>query len=92
MDYFSLKPVKSVSHFIKMGKCNVCGLTHPRPGEKSCKYQRQAVEKCKSLRVSEEDWRLNLDEETASRETYIVLDTYWIPKASLGTLKCIENR
>lgn len=52
-----------------MGKCGACGLDHPRPGEKTCKYLKEAIEKCKACGASEDDWRLYLDIEGASRET-----------------------
>lgn len=35
-----------------MARCKVCGLDHPRLGEKTCKYQKHAIDKCKSLGVS----------------------------------------
>lgn len=69
-----------------MGKCNACGLVHPRPGDKSCKYQKQAIEKCKSLGANEEDWRLYLDEEMAARETDIVLETAPVVKHESGDI------
>lgn len=59
----------------KMGKCNACGLDHPKPGEKSCRFLKEAKDRCKSLGVSEEDWKLYLDEDRAARETAESLNT-----------------
>lgn len=47
-----------------MGKCAACGFPHPHPGEKSCKYSKDAKEKCKAAGESEGRWREFLDLET----------------------------
>lgn len=52
-----------------MGVCGACGLEHPRPGEKTCKYLKDAIQKCKDCGADESDWRLYLDTDGASRET-----------------------
>lgn len=52
-----------------MGKCGVCGLEHSRPGEKTCRYEKDALEKCKECGADEKDWKLYLDVDGAARET-----------------------
>lgn len=47
-----------------MGKCGSCGYSHPHPGEKSCRFSKDAHEKCKEAGVEETRWREFLDLDT----------------------------
>lgn len=47
-----------------MGKCSACGYSHTHPGEKSCRFTKDAKEKCKGAGEEETRWREFLDVDT----------------------------
>lgn len=47
-----------------MGKCGSCGYSHPHPGEKSCRFSKDAQEKCREAGVEETRWKEFLDVDT----------------------------
>lgn len=47
-----------------MGKCAACGYSHSHPGEKTCKFSKDAKEKCRVAGVEETRWKEFLDVDT----------------------------
>lgn len=46
-----------------MGKCGACGYYHPQPGEKSCRFWKEARERAKNA-GEEQAWADYLDTDT----------------------------
>lgn len=52
-----------------MGKCSACRYGHSHPGEKSCRFTKDAKEKCKQSGTEETRWREFLDVDTLNELT-----------------------
>lgn len=63
------------------GMCSGCGHEHVRPWGTYCKYVKNAIEKCKELNVSEQDFRLHIDLDAMAAETAQALQD---SKANIG--------
>lgn len=52
-----------------MGKCGACGYSHPHPGEKNCRFTKDAKEKCKDAGIEDSRWGEFLDVDTLQELT-----------------------